>query len=481
MVKRWKLSMSEEQVDVWVGKLAKACKESLADSSPSDHMIKIFSLYSELEKLVYENRLERTSTSSNFRVFIWDSDKLNICKKLNAMREKLSYKITELEDKGDFTLDEDFKKHDLGAILAVTFCGVVAARLDSNFTSMEDVCEWHERALGADQSRKDYLIIQVADYYHAFGKCRGDVSDEARFDHLPTKHDLQSLLDRAEEHCESAEKENGHRYINQLRLFIIDAITQLPSYRDELNDYSDLLSLDTFKGERKLISPRVYYSLSKISYAKGDTDRAIEYAVESLQKARPEDTAFVDQCRENLLILEQEKAAKTRIIEDSVKKSVEKAKDELDHMLKLSEEGFSGTITTIGNTIKDDVKAFKEEIDRDIKDAQTNIDRDIKDALLRVIEILGIFLAVAGVIVTQVGGFRMGGSAWQIIGIFTVGYLTIVSLFLILRLIVFGKIMPLRRKDKRAEDSESKELTHISNERKESNDGSQTANRRVRD
>lgn len=454
--------MSEEQVDtqprrsravdVWVGKLAEACKESLADSGQNDHMIKIFSLYSKVESLVYEARSKPTSNFSNIRVFTWDPDASKIPKKLDAMREKLSDKITELEGKGGFILDKDFKKHDLGAILAVSFCGVVAARLDSNFESMKEICDWYEEAIGAGQRRKDYLIIQVADYYHAFGKCRGDVSDEARFDHLPTKHDLQSLLDRAEEHCESAKK--GYEYIDQLRLFIVEAITQLPSYRDELNDYSDLLSLDTFKGDR--ISARVYYSLSKISYAKGDTDKAIEHAVESLQKARPIETAFIDQCRENLLILEQEKAARTRIIEDSVKKSIEKAKGELDCMLKVANKDFREQIS---------------EIEEDVK-------KDVKDALLRVIEILGIFLAVAGVIVTQVGGFRVGGSAWQIIGIFTVGYLTIVSLFFILRIIVN---MPLRGKDKRAEDSESKELTLISNERKEGNDGSQTTNRRVRD
>ena len=153
--------------------------------------------------------------------------------------------------------------------------------------------------------------------------------------------------------------------------------------------------------------------MSRSAYAQGNLDQAISYAIEALQAARATDRAFIPQCRQYLITLEQEKVASETI----VAKATEKLDPKLNDLLKEQ-----------ATTFKDTIHA------------------EIKESLLRVIEILGIFLAVASVAVTAVGGISVGDSIWQSIGIFALGYLTIVSLFLFLRLMVTKPLNEIRRR-----------------------------------
>lgn len=402
--------------EYWVEKLVEAFKESLAESGQNDHMVKVFSLYNKLEPQVIQARSER----SNIRAITKDHENLtHLCKLLRD-------RIDELEAEGDFTLPGDLKEHSLGAILAVAFSGIVAAKLDSNFQDMKVVCDWCDRALGTGKKTKDYSIILAAEYYHMFGSYRREVSQDIQDIKLPTENELKSLLDQAEEECESAKSEDKNRYIRRLRLFLMEAITQLPPYRQsELGRYPDLLNLDRLQGAIGPIPARTYYSLSKVLYAQSgeeSLDKAIEYAVDSLQYAKPADVGFIEQCRQNLLILEQEKAARSIIKSESVKDSVAEAKDQLGGMLKAAQS------------------EFEDKIGKDVSTFQEKVRRDIKDSLLRVIEILGIFLAVAGVIVTEVGGLTAGNSIGHTLIIYGVGNATILILFLFLRVFVLGDL-----------------------------------------
>ena len=166
------------------------------------------------------------------------------------------------------------------------------------------------------------------------------------------------------------------------------------------------------------------FNLSRSAYAQGDLDQAISYAIEALQAAPAIDIGFIPQCRQYLITLEQEKVASETIVE----KSTEKLEPKLNNLLNEQATAFKDTIHA-----------------------------EIKESLLRVIEILGIFLAVASVAVTAVGGISVGDSIWQSLGIFALGYLTIVSLFLFLRVMVTKPLIEIRRKQ--AQQTKAKTTT----------------------
>lgn len=413
----------------WVEELAQACKESLADSGPNDHMVKVFSLYDKLASKVNRQRTMGYLGPDipNIRLFTEDKESFErIC-------ERLCDKLVDLEAEGCFTLAEDFKEDNLGAILAVTFSGFVAARLDGNFKNMEKVCEWCERAIGSGRSSEDYSIIKVAKYYHTFGNCREDVFDGAV---LPTKYDLKSLLDQAERDCRNARDGDKDNYIRQLRLFLADAITQLPPWQDKpwqdkLKDYSDLLNLDEFEEP----TAREYYQFSKISYAKSDKeslDSAIKYAVASLQEAPPADVHFIELCRNNLRVLEQEKAARETTKEEALKEAERKLEGMIQAATEAAKEELEGRITEETKKMHEKTREETEKIHKETRDLT-------KDLQMRVIEILGIFLAVTGVGVTAVGGIAVSGGFWDRLGIYVGGGLSIMLLFGFLR---FGVIEP---------------------------------------
>ena len=404
-----------------VAQLAERCVFALADPVEGDRVkisnsVKVFSLYYMLDAWVNDRRIKE---NHNIREFTKDTDGLN------KLRAYLSKKI----DDGEYTLSDDLK--DLGAVLAVSFSGFVAARLDSNFEGMKDIYGWCEDALEKqtdysiiDHPIIDHPIVKAADCYYRFGAGRG-VSEDRHNITVPPEKDLQDILDQAEEECKrGGAKDNKNTYIRQLRVFLLDAIMQLPPYRqDELRKYPVLLDINKYKVRdsegKDSIPARVYYSLSKASYAtKGERslDLAIKYAVNALQGANPADIGFIELCRQNLLILEQEKVARKTTKDEALKE----AKTELEK----------------------DIIVAKSEL-------HVTIRKETRDLQMRVIEILGIFLAVTGVGVTAVGGIAVSGGFWDRLGIYIGGGLSIMILFGFLKYVV---IEPIKRDKDAASD-----------------------------
>lgn len=324
--------MNDKLASDWIERLARVCEKIFEDSAECDYITKVYSLFYEIEPIVNQER----NRGRNIRDIVDDD------RKLDSLLDRLRNKIAELEDKGK-PLSNDFKVHGLGTILAVTFSGIIAARLDSNFRDMEVVFEWCNRV--SDEKTKDYPIIKIAECYHSFGSFRGEVSKDKPKIGLPSEHKLNGILSQAEKECKSAEVKDKNSYIRQLRLFLVDAVMQLPPYRqDTLREYPNLLDLSYFKGPKETKPARLFYNLSKVSYAKGDEkslDHAIEYAVDSLQYAKPVDIAFIETCRQNLLILEQEKAAREVTKEEALKQ----AKEDFEEIIteKKSELDENGT------------------------------------------------------------------------------------------------------------------------------------------
>lgn len=394
-----------ELKNYWVVELAKRCRSSLLASTKDKLEIEIGKLYPGLEDTLIRQHSEGNSIR---RVLDnpEDADQL-----LSELLLKLAADQANETDK------------EVMATLFITISGVVSARLDSNYEVVGQMIFWCEKTLTKGYSTEDFSILKAAKYYHAFGRYRytSTIGKSQEGSNLPSRDDLDELLESAKQKSDGYE--DYERYVNRLRLFLLDGLAQLPPYLSkEIDEYSDWL--DDLKKRAK--GHRFLFNLSRSAYAQGDLDQAIGYAIEALQAVPAIDTGFIPQCRQYLITLEQEKVASETI----VAKATEKLDPKLNDLLNKQ-----------ASTFKDTIHA------------------EIKESLLRVIEILGIFLAVASVAVTAVGGISVGDSIWQSIGIFALGYLTIVSLFLFLRLMVTKPLNEIRRRQAQQAKTKSEPTT----------------------
>lgn len=378
----------------WINELAKQCVSSLSASTKDELEIEIGKLY-----YVFEDTLVRKQSEGNSIRRVLnnpeDADQL-----LNKLLPKLASHQAIEEDK------------EVAATLFIAIFGVISARLDGNYEVVGQMISWCEKTLTKGYSTEDFSILKAAKYYHAFGRYRytSTIGKSQEGSNLPSSDDLDELLKSVKQKSDGSK---GYAFYNsRLRLFLLDGLAQLPPYLSkEIKEYSGWL--DDLKKSEGAKGHRFLFNLSRSAYAQGNLDQAIRYAIEALQAARATDIGFIPQCRQYLITLEQEKVASETIIE----KSTEKLEPKLNDLLKKQADAFKDTIHA-----------------------------EIKESLLRVIEILGIFLAVASVAVTAVGGISVGDSIWQSMGIFALGYLTIVSLFLFLRVMVTKPLIEIRRK-----------------------------------
>ena len=418
-----------ELENYWQDKLARWCILSLSASTKDELEIEIGKLYHRLE----ETLVREQSEGNSIRRVLNNPEAAD--QLLNELLPKLA---------ADQANDED---KEVTATLLVTIAGVISARLDGNYEVVGQMISWCEKTLTKGYSTEDFSILKAAKYYHAFGKYRytSTIGKSQEGSNLPSSDDLDELLKSVKQKSDGSEgyapgpgwrscqpgpvkqesdgSEGYAGYGNRLRLFLLDGLAQLPPYLSkEIEEYSGWL--DDLKKSEGAKGHRFLFNLSRSAYAQGDLDQAISYAIEALQAAPAIDIGFISQCRQYLVTLEQEKVASETIVE----KSTEKLEPKLNDLLKKQADAF--------------------------KDA---IHAEIKESLLRVIEILGIFLAVASVAVTAVGGISVGDSIWQSIGIFALGYLTIVSLFLFLRVMVTKPLIEIRRKQ--AQQTKAKTTT----------------------
>lgn len=339
----------------------------------------------------------------------------------------------------------------IGAVLAVSLSGIISARYDSNYRTVLEMLEWSNEALPEGFKSNQFLVLRIAECYTEFGKVRHGGTHTR----LPGIDDLNDFMAEAK----LEEEEQKTDYAVYLNLFLIDSVAQLPPHllSNELAEYSSWL--EEVENETKERAPaRFSYYLSRVAYSQNKLDEAIIYAMDALQAAPARSGDFINRCRQHLLALEQEKAARYIIKSESVKEAVEesvaKADEKLQDMLNEAQSKF----------------------DDKISEVEIKMREDTKDSLLRVIEILGIFLAVAGVVATEVGGLTAGNSLGQTLTIYIVGNATVLMLFLFLRFMVLKPLVVRRRENKQTEASRSTISAHVRNEKMESNDGNQTTN-----
>ena len=388
--------------------MADKCIISL--NQDDDLKLKTYCLYFDLEGLVNEwrNKDDFNIREIDFTLREKMPQEFELLKRMQVENLVGRIKNGKKIDEDNPISDEDIE---LFAILAIAFSGFVAARLDGNFKDMGIMYKWCDKA--TDERIKEHPICKAAYCYYRFGACREEVSGNLQDMDRPSEKDLKDILFQAEKECESAKDQKI--YVKKLRLFLVDAVMQLPLYRQkQLRYYFDWLDIKNFEEPR---TARENYNLSKVFYAKDELDHAIKCSVRALQKANPSDLNFIELCRQNLLILEQEKIAR----ETTKKEALKEAQEEFNSMIQKQKEEIIEPLT--------------------------------RDLQLRVIEILGIFLAVTGVGVTAVGGIAVSGGFWDRLGIYLGGGLSIIVLFGFLKFVVIDPSIKRGKDDtKRGKD-----------------------------
>lgn len=418
----------------WIDELGEACSEYLSAASQYKFEIKAARLYGKLEELL----IREQSDGNSIRRILTNEEDADLL--VESLHNSKKY--------GDADLDQRF--HEIGAVLAVAFAGVISARLDDNYKAIGWMYEWCVNRFGDGHNPENFTFLTAARYYRDFGEYRyasislsaprsewpalpsGEESKQDRSGGPEVIYgDLNRLLQKAEQESEEAAEKIAEEYTKRLHLFVVEAIAQLPPYlTEEVNRYTNFL--DVLKRSDMVEHNRFSYILSRAAYAQDRLDEAIALAIKALQSAPAGDRAFIAQCRQYLLTLEQEKVARTTIVANSK----DELRPELDALLEKNKQD------------------MKQEMNKQSEAFQKTVHQEIKESLLRVIEILGIFLAVASVAVTAVGGISVGDSIWQSLGIFALGYLSIVSLFFILRLMV-GEPLIGARKDSRDDNRQA--------------------------
>ena len=323
---------------------------------------------------------------------------------------------------------------DAASALTTTLIGVHSARLDGNWTALDKVLSWCNEALPKGYNLERFTLLRAADYYRLYGKIRLAMTDD-KSAQPPGPGDLNDLLDKAQEELDDMSERDA--YLQRLRLFLVDAVSQLPpSHLKSGKDHAKWLN--KLVTHEAALHSRFKYNLSRARFAQEDKiDEAMKLSIEALQEAPPSDLPFIELCRQQLLMLEQEAASREEIARDL---TLRVRKDLDEHAANITERMENETSVA--------VKASQDAIRGEVKDSQENIREEIKDSLLRVVEILGVFLAVAGVAVTAVGGIAGGGSVWRALTIYGLGFTTIVLLFFVLRLMVIAPLITSRKKSR---------------------------------
>ena len=310
----------------------------------------------------------------------------------------------------------------VASALTTTLVGIHSARLDGNWQGLGRVWSWCGRTLPSGYQPESYTLLRAADYYKQFGSARLAMTSGVSAQ-LPSPEDLNHLLTTSDAELEDSSKKQ--EYLRRLRLFLVDAVSQLaPGELRSEKKHAEWL--DRMVEQDPELHSRFKYNLSRARFAQNRNSDAIKLSIEALQSAPPNDLPYIELCRQQLLMLEQEAASREDI------------EEELRTGLKAELEGdvlkAKGEIQAETQTIMDS--------------SQEAIREEIKDSLLRVVEILGVFLAVAGVAVTAVGGIAAGGSVWRALTIYGLGFTTIVLLFFVLRLMVLKPLIVGRKKSR---------------------------------
>ena len=319
---------------------------------------------------------------------------------LDELREELKEK-SQLEEKP--------------ATVATALVAGHCARLDSNPQAAESVWKWVDTHSSLGWTPSEIPVLRVIDLF---------AKTSSSSEEWPT---LMNLKDVAKDSLDELElgssPQDGREELQEKKIelhrpiltHLTEVLSALPN--NTLKDSTDLrewveeIHEDYFAGAP--FAP-FHQHYARILLRLGDLDEARKQADKALAHSKPHMLQSIESSRQMRLAIDLEDMSRGAI----AKEVTEKVEGNLH---KNSEELQEKLSSKIKETAKEE---------------RAGTSSEIQDALLRIVEVLGVFLAVVGVAVTAVGGIAVEGSVGVRIAVWGCGYGSIVSLFWLLRRIV---------------------------------------------
>ena len=314
------------------------------------------------------------------------------------------------------------------AIVAVALAGGHCARMDGNATAAASVWAWSNHAAGDGWTPEDIAPLRVVECFAATAAVRAGgtaIFTLEKIDDIAAESRAQLHMADSPASCDP----EALRHHQRVLMMLTETIASLPAtllrevtsgngYKARYGEWVEQRALAWFPEGR---GPAVFHQhYARILLALGDLDRARREVEQALARAKPHMLQSIEASRQMQLAIDLENLSREDIKSD-VTDSVTKDANE---------------------RIEEESRKLQESLVREMRERATQernaTSSEIKDALLRVVEILGVFLTVAAIAVTAVGGIAVDEDPWVRIGIWAAGYGSVVSLFWLLRRITGG-------------------------------------------
>ena len=346
---------------------------------------------------------------------------------------------------------------ELMATVATATIIYLSAHSDGRWKEIEEIIKWYSKKLESGFAYEDFLSFELAQLYVNFGMASHKASNEGG----TSVRLLAELLSRLNKACDSSDLGQHHDVQFRYGFMMLSSSVMLLPFalmRDE-NAYRDRAEwlrdrIEELPDNRRSYRERL--TEGKIAYANTDSniDDAVQKTEEAVHEAPAHDQRFINEARQFLNLLDLE--------EQSLKRNLD-ARSEVTKKMRALEDRQT--------EVNSSVTKGQETINQRTEDAFIKVERvrdEVKDATLRIVEVLGLFLAIGSVAITAVGGISTG-SIGEAALIFGLGYATIVSLLFVLRWVLYDRL-PWKRASE-SNDKHFKPQTHDSQAQKMDEDG----------
>jgi len=351
----------------------------------------------------------------------------------------------------------------------------MSARYNLQWETISRVIDWLDEQSPEGRSISEIRRIpplRIASLYHKFGETRRKSRDfdKTIFDELINDFD-ELIADIYNLKIPSSTAEES-KYKDNLILFLFDVLCILPAawiaHKHARASVMQKLKLKLLtEDERSQTLARWHYCRSQLYFALGELQDAQKEAMLALSKTTNTDLHFVKDCTDRLTFYSNLEATKNMIY-GAVKSEIDVTfKTQFQEVRKNTEERLQSLTkefkqqsrdhqTTLAKNMKEQVERLEGRVTKEqneqaarMERKQEDIQRDIKETLLRVVEVLGIFMAIVGVIATAGIGAIGSDDLNRSLEIYLAGFGGVLVMLVFLGMIVHNRLRFWKKDDKK--------------------------------
>ncbi len=312
------------------------------------------------------------------------------------------------------------------ATVAVAIIATHCALLDRNFKAIGEIKDWFNVLAPTGETPDKHATLAAASAISYLEHSGNEPQLVKKFRYATdlaerNTQDLSSIL--SEEH-----KADAHAARKRLILHLVQASTSLPAreWREQSNSRDEIYTwskwIDEIDSETlglfESSDSRFQAAMAHIFLARnrlGDAEKRVKMALES---AKPHMTWHIERCDQLLFTIQIEEAARSDITQEVVSA----AKSQIDSKMESAKEDFNDLVE-------------KKTADFDQKNRADTAEQ-INAAVLRIVEILGIFVAISFVLFTGVEGFVTADTIGKALAIYGIGFGSVTVLMWLIYLMV---------------------------------------------